>query len=142
MYKVRTLKVLNTLPALIAMAMLAVCTNASAATTGPGATLVFSYPNGFAGTSGTVSLSSDANSIVGSVLELTDGAPGAHEAGGAWFTAQQNITSFTTDFTFRMPSGQPVPSIIGMTFAVQNGGPGNPFGLFGVHASADSNMAG
>jgi hypothetical protein len=142
MYKVRTLKVLNTLPALIAMAMLAVCTNASAATTGPGATLVFSYPNGFAGTSSAISFSSDANSLVGTALGLTNGVPGAHEAGGAWYTAQQNITSFTTDFTFRMASGQPVPSIVAMTFTVQNTGPGNPWGLFGVHASADSNMAG
>jgi hypothetical protein len=142
MYKVRTLKVLNTLPALIAMAMLAVCTNASAATTGPGATLVFSYPNGFAGTSGTINLSSDANSLVGSVLELTNGTIGPHQAGGVWYAAQQNITSFTTDFTFQLASGQPSPSIIGMTFCVQNGGSGNPFGLVGNHASADSNMAG
>ena len=140
MYQVRTLKVLNTLPALIAMAMLAVCTNASAA--GSGATLVFSYPNGFAGTSGTINLSSDANSLVGSALELTNGTIGVHEAGGVWFAAQQNITSFTTDFTFKMASGQPVPSIIGITFCVQNTGPGNPWGLYGSHASADSNMAG
>jgi hypothetical protein len=139
MYQVRTLKILNTLPALIAMAMLAVCTNASAQT---GATLVFSYPNGFAGTSSTISLSSDANAVVGSALELTTGAPGQHEAGGAWFATQQNITQFTTDFTFRMAPGQPVPSIIGMTFCVQNGGPGNPWGLYGKNASADSNMAG
>ncbi len=140
MYQVRTLKVLNTLSALIAMAMLAVCTNATAA--GSGATLVFSYPNGFAGTSGTINLSSDANSLVGSALELTNGTIGVHEAGGVWFAAQQNITSFTTDFTFKMASGQPVPSIIGITFCVQNTGPGNPWGLYGSHASADSNMAG
>jgi Legume lectin domain/Chitobiase/beta-hexosaminidase C-terminal domain len=142
MHKVRTLKVLNMLPALIAMAMLAVCTNAFAATTGSGATLVFSYPNGFAGTSGTINLASDGASLVGSAIDVTNGAVGAHEGGGAWFAAQQNITSFTTDFTFRMASGQPVPSIIGMTFAVQNSGPGNPFGLFGSHAVADANMAG
>jgi hypothetical protein len=142
MYQVRTLKVLNTLPVLIAMAMLAVCTNASAATTGPGATLVFSYPNGFAGTSGTINLASDANALVGSVLEVTSGAVGDHQAGGVWYAAQQNITSFTTDFTFQLASGQPSPSIIGMTFSVQNSGPGNPWGLYGSHATSDANMAG
>lgn len=137
MYQVRTLKILNTLPALIAMAMLAVCTNASA-----GATLVFSYPNGFAGSSGAINLSSDANSLVGSVLEVTNAAVGPHQAGGVWYAAQQNITSFTTDFTFQLASGQPSPSIIGMTFCVQNtNSTGNPY-FNGSHASADSNMAG
>jgi hypothetical protein len=137
----RTLKVLNTLPVLIAIAMLAVCTDASAA--GPGTTLVFSYPNGFAGTSGTINISSDANSLVGSVLELSNGAVGQHQAGAVWYAAQQNITSFTTDFTFQLASGQPSPSIIGMTFCIQNSNSatGNPFGS-GNHAFADANMAG
>ena len=143
MYQVRTLKILNPLSALIAMAMmLAVCTSASAQTTAPGATLVFSYPNGFAGSSGTINLSSDANTLAGSVLEVTNGTIGPHQAGGVWYATQQNITSFTTDFTFQLAAGQPSPSIIGMTFCVQNtNNAGNPY-FYGSHASADSNMAG
>jgi hypothetical protein len=138
MYQVRTLKVLNTLPALIATAMLAVCTNASAAT----ATSVFSYLNGFAGASGAIAITTDATSFSGSKILLTSGAPGLHEAGATWYNTQQNISSFTTDFTFQMPSGQPVPSIIGITFCIQNtNSTGNPPG-FGLHASADSNLAG
>ena len=140
MYQVRTLKILNTLSALIAVATLAVCTNASAATTG--ATSVFSYPNGFASASGAVAITSDATSFSGSKILVTSGAPGQHEAGATWYSTQQNISSFTTDFTFQMASGQPVPSIIGITFCIQNtNGTGNPPG-YGLHASADSNMAG
>jgi hypothetical protein len=140
MYQVRTLKFLNTLPALIAMAMLAVCTNASAQTTG--ATSVFSYPNGFASASGAIAITTDATSFSGSKILVTSGAPGVHEAGATWYSTQQNISSFTTDFTFQMPSGQPVPSIIGITFCIQNtDSTTNPPG-YGLHASADSNMAG
>lgn len=142
MYQVRMLKGLNTLPALIIMATLVVCTSASAATTASGATLVFSYPNGFASASGAIATTTDATTISGSKILLTSGAPGQHEAGATWYSTQQNISSFTTDFTFQMPSGQPVPSIIGITFCIQNtNSTGNPPG-YGLHASADSNMAG
>jgi hypothetical protein len=140
MYQVRTLKFLNTLPALIAMAMLAVCTSAAAQTTG--ATSVFSYPNGFASASGAIATTSDATSFSGSKILVTSGAPGVHEAGATWYSTQQNISSFTTDFTFQMASGQAVPSTIGITFCIQNTNSSTNPPDSGLYAYADSNMAG
>lgn len=138
MYQGRILKVLNTLPALIAMAMLAVCKVASA-----GASLVFDYPSGFANAHSVIHLVADAASFSGSKVLLTNGAPGQHEGGAAWYSTQQNITSFTTDFTFQLASGQPVPSIIGITFCVQNmPNTGSPENFWGINAVADANMAG
>ena len=138
MYQFRTMKVMKTLPALLAIAMLAVCDVASAA-----ASLVFSYPSGFAGASGAIHAVGDATSFSGSRILLTDGAPGQHEAGAAWYKTQQDITSFTTDFTFQLASGQSVPAIIGITFCVQNmPNTGSPWGFYGMNAVADSNMAG
>ena len=138
MFQGRTMKVLNTLSALIAIAMFAVCNVASA-----GETLVFSYPSGFAGATSAIHLVADATSFSGSKLLITDGAPGQHEAGSAFYNTQQNITSFTTDFTFQFASGQSVPAIMGITFCVQNmPNTGNPYGFYGINANADSNMAG
>lgn len=138
MYQGQTMKVLNTLPALVAIAMLAICNVAYA-----GSTLVFSYPNGFAGATAAINAAGNATSFSGSKLLLTDGAPGQHEAGAAWYKTQQNITSFTTDFTFQFGSGQSVPAIIGITFCVQNmPNTGSPYGQYGLNAVADSNMAG
>ncbi|HUZ33528.1 MAG TPA: chitobiase/beta-hexosaminidase C-terminal domain-containing protein [Xanthobacteraceae bacterium] len=162
MYAGRTLKVLNTSLALIAMAMLAVCKVASAsdnsasstrtmiassssgggAPSGPGASLVFSYPSGFSGASGTIQTVTDATDFSGSVIELSNGKVGVHSAGAAWYKTPQNITAFTTDFTFQIASGLPVPSIVGITFCVQNSNSAtNPLGS-GSNVSADSNLAG
>jgi hypothetical protein len=65
-----------------------------------------------------------------------------HAVGAAWYATQQDITSFTTDFTFSQENS----TAIGMTFAVQNTttavetdawGP-----HWGVNASADANGMG
>jgi hypothetical protein len=139
MYQGRTPKFLNTLPALIAMAMLAACNVASAASTA-GASLIFSYPNGFAGASAAIR-GAWAASIVGSAIDLTSTGV-AHEAGAAWYTTQQNISAFTTDFTFQIvPSGS-VPSIQGITFCVQNTNATTNSQAYGTNASSDANLAG
>jgi hypothetical protein len=132
MYQGRILKVLNTSVALIALALLGVGEVASAATA-----LGFSYPNGFASSAGAIHLAGGDTAIVGTAISLTDGATGDHEAGGAWYTTQQDISSFTTDFTF-----QPNPSGYGITFSIQNSNnTTNPL-AYGFSASADSNLLG
>lgn len=133
----RTQKVLNIMPALFAMAMLLTSKVASA-----GATLVFSYPNGFAGASSAIQTTTDASDFSGSVIELTNGKVGIHEAGSAWYKTPQNITSFTTDFTFQLAPGLSVPAIVGITFCVQNSNSTtNPLGS-GDRVSADTNLSG
>jgi hypothetical protein len=138
-YQRRALKILNAMPALIASAMLLHCNEASA-----GATVLFSYPNGFAGSPANISLASDANDINGSAIELTNGKIGVHESGGAWYKSPVNITAFTSDFTFKLYGGEPVPAIICMTFTVQNSNATtNPaYGLYGIRAAADTNLCG
>src|SRR5258706_5974164 len=100
MYEGRTLKVLNTMPALIVMAMILACkvacaaggsiTSASTAPSGPGASLIFSYPNGFSGASSAIQTAASAG-FGGSAIELTTGTYGQHEAGAAWYKTLQNI---------------------------------------------------
>lgn len=142
MYQGRTLKVLKMMPTLIASAIFLTSEVASAATSGTGATLVFSYPNGFASASSAIQTVTGATDFSGSVIELTNGTVGRHEAGAAWYKTQQDITSFTTDFTFQLAAGQSVPAIIGITFCVQNSNiTTNPLG-FGNHVSADTNLSG
>jgi hypothetical protein len=110
MHQSRALKVLNTFPALVALAMLAPSQAASAAT---GATLVFSFPNGFASAASVIQTGASAQ--ISGALELSLSAAGGHQAGAAWYMTQQNIQSFTTDFTFQQD-----PSAVGMTFCVQS----------------------
>jgi Legume lectin domain/Chitobiase/beta-hexosaminidase C-terminal domain len=134
MYQERRVKVSNTLSVLIAIAMLAVCKVASA-----GATLAFNYPNGFAGSSSAINLAGHA-ALSGSVIELTTTAQG-HSAGAAWYVQQQNISSFTTDFTFSISSS----AANGMTFCVQNSNAStqNPqYQEYGDIATADANGMG
>jgi hypothetical protein len=128
------------LPALIAMAMLADWQVAGAASP----TVIFSYPNGFAGAGSAINLVSDGITLSGPVIELTNGAVGQHEAGAAWYKTQVDITSFTTDFTFQLASGQTVPAIIGITFCVQNSNSTTNPGQngFGNNVGADTNLAG
>lgn len=139
MYQKRALNVWDMIPAVIVSGMLLHCNPASA-----GATVLFSYPNGFAGSPSDISLASDANDFNGSAIELTNGKIGVHEAGGAWYKTPVDITSFTTDFTFKLYGGEPVPAIICMTFTVQNSNSTtNPnWGLYGNRASADTNLCG
>jgi hypothetical protein len=134
MYQGRTMKVLNTLAALIAMTTLAAGNVASAAET-----LIFSYPNGFAGASGAIRAAWEAL-FSGSALNLTPLAT-QHQAGGGWYTAQQNITSFTTDFTFQLTAGNAGgASIQGITFCVQNSNSTTNSGAFGTNATEDANI--
>ena len=131
--------------ALTAMAMLAAAPHSSAASASPtsaassGASLVFSYPNGFAGASGAIRAAWEA-ALSGSAINLTPLAS-AHQAGGAWYTAQQNISSFTTDFTFQLTPGS-MPSIQGITFCVQNSNNTTNPGANGTNATADANLMG
>ena len=107
----RKLKVRNTLPVLIATTMLGVCEAASAGSSG--ASLVFNYSNGFANE--TVFGPAWEAKKVGSAIALTYAPDGDHRGGSAWYQVQQNIQSFTTDFTFQQQS-----TAIGMTFCIQN----------------------
>lgn len=145
MFQERKLKILTTSPALAAMTMVLACTVAPAASAGT--TPIFSYPDGFAGASSAIQAVADAASFSGAAMEVNNGAPGQHEAGAFWYKTQQNITSFTTNFTFRMPNTGVVPSVIGMTFCIQNSNattnPPAPWGIqSGVNATADANVAG
>jgi hypothetical protein len=142
MYRVGRLNHARALSALVPLAMLAVCDIAV------GQTSIFSYPNGFANASNAFQMATDANRISGSAIQLTDGAPGQHESGAAWYKSQQvNISSFTTDFTFQVASGLPVPSIVALTFCIQNSNastnPPPPTTLgYGINVAGDANMAG
>jgi hypothetical protein len=139
MYQGRTLKVLNTLPALIAMATLTVCKVASAQ--GTGESLSINYPNGFAGASSAFGWGA-STAFSGSEVEITPGQV-AHQAGAVWYKTQQNIQSFTTDFTFQItPAITSVPATTGMAFVVQNtNSTTNPL-AWGSSASADANLVG
>jgi hypothetical protein len=98
--------------------------------TSEGASLIFSYPRGFSTAGSVLQTTTDASQLTGSVIDVTNGTVGEHEAGAAWYTSKQSISSFTTDFTFQI-----TPSGYGMAFVVQN----DPRGLT---ASADANGLG
>ncbi len=104
------------------------------------ATLVFNYPNGFASASGAIHPAWSA-SFAGSAINLTSTGQ-EHEAGGAWYTTQQNITSFTTDFTFQIIPSDTVPSIQGITFCIQNTNSIHNSNAYGINASSDANLSG
>jgi len=145
MYQGRRLKVLNTLPALVAMAMLLACKVATAQST----SLSFSYPSGFTGASSVFQTASDAAGFSGALMQPANGTVGEHESGAIWYKTQQNITSFTTQFTFQMPNtGIVGADTIAMTFCIQNSNsttnPTAPWGAVqsGTYAIADANIAG
>ena len=131
MHQSRALKVLNTFPALAATALFAHGQAASAA-----ATAVFSFPNGFASASSQVSYAGAAR-FSGSDLLLSIASNGGHQAGGAWYKTQQNITSFTTDFTFQQD-----PNVVGLTFCVQNTNTTHNPVYYGTNAVGDANLSG
>ena len=110
--------------------------------TSPGATLVFSYPNGFSssdiGTNpGQIHLVTGSAELNGSNIALTDPAYGQHQAGSAWYVTQQNIEAFTTDFTFQQD-----PSAYGMVFCIQNSNSTTNPANSGIWAGADANGEG
>jgi hypothetical protein len=115
--------------------------NARAAAAG-GATLVFSYPNGFAGASNAINIVGDW-SFSGSAIKLINAQ--GHNAAGAWYKTQQPPTAFTTTFSFQplnLGSGSRVQHS-GMTFGIQNtvAPPGQP-GYVGDALCHDANMCG
>lgn len=113
-----------------------------AVNSGGGATLIFSYPSGFAGAGGNIAIAGGTALISGGLIYLTTSTSGAHQAGGAWYTTQQNITSFTTDFTFQQ--GTPTTTTTtGMFFVVQasNSSTNTP-PFYGTGAVADANGEG
>jgi Legume lectin domain/Chitobiase/beta-hexosaminidase C-terminal domain len=114
--------------------------NAFGAGTVGGATPVFSYPNGFAGSSSAIHLCCDA-ALSGSTIRLITN-PG-HESAGAWYTTRQPPAAFTTQFTFTPSGFGSGPTSSGMTFCIQNtiSPPGQP-GAVGITYAGDANMCG
>jgi hypothetical protein len=137
MYPERKLKVLNTLAVLIAMPMLAVCKIATAAT-GSG----FSYPSGFANRGGALFLVADTTGGPNGSIELTP--PEAHGGGSLWYIQQQNIQTFTTQFTFQFsPVPSSIPATAAMAFVVQNSNSTtNTDYTVGYVADGDANVGG
>lgn len=115
---------------------------ATGSTSSSGATLVFSYPNGFSssdiGTNpGLIHLVTGSAELNGSNIALTDPTYGEHQAGSAWYVTQQNIEAFTTDFTFQQD-----PTAYGMVFCIQNSNSTTNPSNSGIWAGADANGEG
>ena len=64
------------------------------------ATPVFSFAN-FSSNPNSIDLG-DAEGFVGGAIQLAGNQ--VHDAGQAWYKTKQDITSFTTDFTFKITS--------------------------------------
>jgi hypothetical protein len=90
------------------------------------ATAVFSFAN-FSSLGSSINLN-DAEGVVSGAIQLAGDQ--VHDAGQAWYATKQNITSFTTDFTFKITSNG-----YGETFVIQN----SPHGM---SAGGDSNGLG
>ena len=88
-------------------------TNIAAATTAALATAI-NYPSGFASATGAFATNGSA-SLIGSRLNLTNASP-LFQAGSAWFNARQDITNFTTTFSFQLTNA----SADGFAFVLQN----------------------
>jgi hypothetical protein len=102
----------------------------SSSSSNGGAIMQFSFPN-FSSQPNTLYVgNTDASAYNGNAVDVTNGSIGEHEAGAVWYTGKQDITSFTTDFTFRITA-----TGYGMCFVIQN----DPRGL---SAAADANGIG
>jgi hypothetical protein len=134
MYQGRTSRVLYTLLALIATA-LADCNLASAQ-----ATLVFSFPGGFASAGSSIKLA-EAASLSGSAIQFMSSS-GAHNHASAWYTTKQPPNAFTTQFTFTMLGLGAGPDQSGLSFIIQNTQPPGYYGQYGISYAGDANMAG
>ena len=99
-------------------------TNVATATTNAQATTAINFGSGFAGSAGLIALNGSAK-LNGSRLELTDTAA-FFEAGSAWATAKQDITSFTTTFSFQLTNA----NADGFCFVLQAASP-NALGTAG-----------
>ncbi|MGA2564254.1 MAG: chitobiase/beta-hexosaminidase C-terminal domain-containing protein [Steroidobacteraceae bacterium] len=134
MYQGRTPKALFTLLTLIATA-LADCSVASAQ-----ASLVFSYPSGFASAGSAIKLA-EAASLSGSAIQFMSSS-GAHNHASAWYATKQPPGAFTTQFTFTPMGLGSGPDQSGLSFVIQNTGPPGYFGQYGLSYVGDANMDG
>ena len=100
----------------------------------PDATMIFNYAN-FGSAPSTIHLAW-GSTYQGSVLQLTNGTT-QHQANAAWHIQQQDIQSFSTDFTFYLS-----PSAFGLTFCIQNTNSTTDPNAYGLNASANSNGLG
>jgi hypothetical protein len=112
-----------------------------------GATQVFNYTSfnsgDFGTTAGKINIINHT-ALVGDTLTLVN-ATDTHSTGQMWYVTQQNITSFTTNFTFSISNA----NVSGFTFEIQNStnavqaysGDGG-FGTPGIYAGADANAMG
>ena len=103
----------------------------------PKATLVFSYPAGFSNVSGVFHLPAVDAPLNGSAIQLTNSSYGVHQASTTWYMAKQNISSFTTDFTFRIG-----PTGYGATFIIQNTNNTLSPEIYGYGEGGDANLFG
>ncbi len=93
------------------------------------ATPVFSFAN-FSSQPASINLGDAEGVVSGGAIQLAGNQ--VHDAGQAWYTTKQNITAFTTDFTFKITSNG-----YGECFVIQNdhrgmgaGGDSNGLGYF------------
>ncbi len=91
--------------------------NTVTATTGGGQSTV-DFSSGFAAAGSALTLSGSAG-ISGAALQLTNGE--SDQAGSAFISAPIDISSFTSQFTFQLGSGDNIGD--GFTFAIQNAAP-------------------
>jgi hypothetical protein len=112
-----------------------------------GATQVFSYAD-FSSNPSTIHTTGGFGTypqVIGSqyVLNSYSGPQAGHSAGSVWYTTQQNVSAFTTQFTFQILTNSTVGPAQGFTFAVQNSvSPPGPSGYVGLSAQADANGCG
>lgn len=134
----RLLAVLLTLLALIASGDAVAHRHGGVGPAGSGGTYtqVFTYPNFTSATGLSTAACGQINGAVVSLTATTCGSP-SHTTGAVYYTAQQNINSFTTDFTFQLH-----PHSSGFHFVVQNTNATNNPLAHGVSAIADANMLG
>lgn len=100
-------------------------------------TQVFSFAS-LAGPPAGTHLANSA-AVSGTGVALTTGG---HNDGAMWYTTQQNIQAFRTDFTFQFPGGMTVPWTTGFVFSVQNSNSTNNPINSGINISCDANIAG
>lgn len=103
-------------------------------------TAIFSYPEGFANAGGAVRTAWEA-AFAGSAANLTPLST-EHQSGAFWYTTRQNITSFTTDFTFLITAPSSGKGIQGITFEIQNSNASTNPAAFGDNAIGDANLMG
>jgi hypothetical protein len=117
-----------------------------------GATLIFSYPAVSAWSQSTLQTNgsgSGAQTLPGSKLAIINGTL-THQANACFYSVGQvSIDTFTTDFTFQMPSSSGADG--GFSFVVQNSNIATQNQTsptptsntsYGVHVCADANVAG